>query len=36
MSLADRLCLATGRRLGATVWTADTAWGTGNGVRPIR
>jgi PIN domain nuclease of toxin-antitoxin system len=36
MSLDDRLCLATGRRLGATVWTADTAWGDGDGVRQIR
>ncbi|MGY1696458.1 type II toxin-antitoxin system VapC family toxin [Geodermatophilus sp. SYSU D00814] len=36
LSLADRLCLATGRRLGATVWTADTAWGATDGVRQIR
>jgi len=36
LSLADRLCLATGRRLGATVWTADTAWGEDDGVRQIR
>lgn len=35
-SLADRLCLATAERLGATVWTADTAWGSGDAVRQIR
>jgi ribonuclease VapC len=27
LSLADRLCLAVGDRLGATILTADTAWG---------
>ncbi len=26
LSLGDRLCLALTARLGATVWTADTAW----------
>lgn len=36
LSLADRLCLATGQRLEATVWTADTAWGTTQHVRQIR
>ncbi len=36
LSLADRLCLATGRRLEATVWTADTAWGDLPGVRQVR
>lgn len=36
LSLADRLCLATAERLGATVWTADEAWGTSDGVRQIR
>ncbi len=36
LSLADRLCLATARRLGATVWTADTAWGSSDGVRQVR
>src|SRR5882757_9827290 len=36
LSLADRLCLATARRLGATAWTADTAWGTAKPVRQIR
>lgn len=35
-SLADRLCLALGHRLDATVWTADARWGTGNGIRQIR
>jgi ribonuclease VapC len=36
LSLADRICLATGRRLGAVVWTADRAWGESDGVRQIR
>jgi PIN domain nuclease of toxin-antitoxin system len=36
LSLADRLCLATARRLGATAWTADAAWGTEAPVRQIR
>lgn len=36
LSLADRLCLATGRRLGATVWTADAAWGRSKTVRQVR
>jgi len=36
LSLADRLCLATGRRLEATVWTADSAWGSADGVRQVR
>lgn len=36
LSLADRLCLATAERLGATVWTADTAWGTTGSIRQIR
>lgn len=37
LSVADRLCLATGQRLGATVWTADSAWGGAKeGVRQIR
>jgi ribonuclease VapC len=36
LSLADRLCLATASRLGATVWTADTAWGTASPIRQIR
>lgn len=33
LSLADRLCLATAERLRATVWTADSAWGS---TAPIR
>lgn len=36
LSLADRLCLATGQRLGAVVWTADTAWGQSAVVRQVR
>jgi ribonuclease VapC len=36
LSLADRLCLAIGSRLAATVWTADTAWGEGGPIRQIR
>lgn len=36
LSLADRLCLATGRRLDATVWTADAAWPASDTVRQIR
>ena len=36
LSLADRICLATGRRLAAVVWTADRAWGESELVRQIR
>ncbi|CAM3298837.1 type II toxin-antitoxin system VapC family toxin [Occultella aeris] len=36
LSLADRFCLALGERLGATVWTADTAWSSVADVRQIR
>jgi len=36
LSLADRLCLALASRLGVVVLTADTAWGSGDGVRQIR
>lgn len=36
LSLADRLCLAMAERLGATVWTADAAWGTSDTIRQIR
>jgi ribonuclease VapC len=36
LSLADRLCMATGHRLDATIWTADTAWGTRAPIRQIR
>jgi PIN domain nuclease of toxin-antitoxin system len=35
-SLGDRLCLALGRRLDATVWTADTEWGSDGPVQQIR
>lgn len=36
LSLADRLCLALADRTGLPVWTADTAWGAGPGINPIR
>lgn len=36
LSLADRLCLATGERLAATVWTADRDWGDDGRVRQVR
>jgi ribonuclease VapC len=36
LTLADRLCLAIGSRLEATVWTADAAWGDGDTIRQIR
>ncbi len=36
LSLADRLCLALGHRLGSDVLTADRAWGSGEGIRQIR
>ena len=36
LSLGDRLCLALGERLGATIWTADTAWGNTDRIRQIR
>ncbi|HVA24200.1 MAG TPA: type II toxin-antitoxin system VapC family toxin [Chloroflexota bacterium] len=36
LSLADRLCLALGSRLNATVWTADSGWGSSETVRQIR
>ncbi len=36
LSLADRLCLALGQRLGAEVWTADLSWGNGHGIKQIR
>jgi ribonuclease VapC len=36
LSLGDRLCLATARRLGAVVWTADAAWGTADPIRQVR
>lgn len=36
LSLGDRLCLALAVRLGATAWTADTAWRGRQGVSLIR
>jgi PIN domain nuclease of toxin-antitoxin system len=36
LSLGDRLCLALGERIGATVWTADAAWGASASIRQIR
>ena len=36
LSLADRLCLATGQRLGAHVWTADCSWGSSLPIHQIR
>lgn len=36
LSLAARLCLATGERLDAVVWTADATWGSAGRVRQIR
>ena len=36
LCLADRLCLALAHRLGAEAWTADSAWGSGDGVHQIR
>lgn len=36
ISLADRLCLALGERLDATVLTADTTWGDDGRIRQIR
>lgn len=36
LSLWDRLCLATGQRLDASVWTADAHWGTSAPVRQVR
>jgi len=36
LSLADRLCLATGHRLDADIWTADRSWGDERPVRQIR
>jgi ribonuclease VapC len=35
-SLADRLCLALGERVDATVWTADRSWGHDGRIRQIR
>lgn len=36
LSLADRLCLALGRRLDAIVWTADSSLGSSHTIRQIR
>jgi ribonuclease VapC len=36
LSLADRLCLALGDRLGADVWTADAAWASEDRVQLSR
>ncbi len=36
LSLADRLCLALGERLDATVLTVDTEWGSSGRVRQLR
>jgi len=36
LSLSDRLCMALGDRLGADIWTADQAWGTGGRIRQVR
>ncbi len=36
LSLGDRICLATGRRLNAVIWTADKAWGSHDNLRQIR
>ena len=35
-SLGDRLCLALARRLEATVWTADSRWGSDGPIEQIR
>jgi PIN domain nuclease of toxin-antitoxin system len=36
LSLGDRLCLAQGERLDATIWTADSAWGSSGSIRQVR
>lgn len=36
LSLGDRLCLALGERLDATVWTADRQWGSDGRIQQIR
>ncbi|MGH3357931.1 MAG: PIN domain-containing protein [Nocardioidaceae bacterium] len=36
LSLADRICLAVGERLGAVIWTADAAWGESDAIRQVR
>ena len=36
LSLGDRLCLAVAARLGASVLTCDTTWGSSDTIRQIR
>ena len=36
LSLADRFCLATARRLGVSAWTTDRAWGSSDTVTQLR
>lgn len=36
LSLGDRLCLALGARLRATIWTCDSAWDGRTGVELVR
>lgn len=36
LSVADRLCLALGDRLDASVWTADTSWDSNDRITQIR
>ena len=36
LSIADRLCMALGRRLDSVVLTADTSWGEAEGIEQIR
>ena len=36
LSLADRFCLALAQRSDSVAWTADTAWGEGEGMRQVR
>lgn len=36
LSLADRLCLALGERLGLVILTADRHWGESDSVRQVR
>lgn len=36
LSIADRLCMALGRRLDTVVVTSDVSWGTGAGIEQVR
>jgi ribonuclease VapC len=36
LSIADRLCMALGRRLDSLVVTADASWGAEDGIEQIR